>query len=169
MPLSYAELEQFYEGLVARARRRGIACAITSGMACVAFGVAQATQDCDLLCAPEAAGKFLDLLERSQSAGPTAQLSRPSYPATGCTLAARRLDQPLRLGCRGRGGVSRHLRSRAAGQFTVGGGTPGFLRRPEYGGGDEAHQPGKRLAVRDGAGGANVGGAGCTRLAAHLR
>src|ERR1035437_5780332 len=42
MPLSYAELEQFYEGLVARARRRGIVCAITSGMACVAYGVAQA-------------------------------------------------------------------------------------------------------------------------------
>ena len=38
MPLSYAELEKFYEGLVARARRQGISCAITSGMACVAFG-----------------------------------------------------------------------------------------------------------------------------------
>jgi hypothetical protein len=49
MPLSYAELEQFYEGLVVRARGRGISCAITSGMACVAYGVAQATQDCDLL------------------------------------------------------------------------------------------------------------------------
>jgi cysteine synthase len=49
MPLSYAELEQFYEGLVARARRRGIVCGITSGMACVAYGVTQATQDCDLL------------------------------------------------------------------------------------------------------------------------
>jgi hypothetical protein len=62
MPLSYAELEQFYESLVARARRRGIVCAITSGMACVALGVAQATKDCDLLCAPDAAGKLLDLL-----------------------------------------------------------------------------------------------------------
>jgi hypothetical protein len=62
MPLSYAELEQFYEGLVTRARQRGITCAITSGMACVAFGVAQATKDCDLLCAPDAAGKFLALL-----------------------------------------------------------------------------------------------------------
>jgi hypothetical protein len=51
MPLGYAELEQFYEGLVARARRRGIPWAITSGMACVAFGVAQATKDCELLCA----------------------------------------------------------------------------------------------------------------------
>ncbi len=63
MGLTYAELEQFYEGLVARARDRGIACAITSGMACVAFGVAQTTQDCDLLCAPEAAEEFLGLLE----------------------------------------------------------------------------------------------------------
>ena len=53
MPLSYAELEQFYGGFVARARRQGIACAITSGMACVAYGVAQATQDCDLLEPPE--------------------------------------------------------------------------------------------------------------------
>jgi hypothetical protein len=39
MPFSYAELEQFYERLVTRARSRGIACAITSGMVCVAYGV----------------------------------------------------------------------------------------------------------------------------------
>ena len=69
MPLSYAELEQFYEGLVTRARRQGIACAITSGMACVAYGVAQATQDCDLLCAPDAAGKLLDLLAEASLHG----------------------------------------------------------------------------------------------------
>ena len=69
MPLSYAELEEFYEGLVTRARRRGIACAITSGMACVAFGVAEATKDCDLLCAPEGAGKFLGLLEEASLRG----------------------------------------------------------------------------------------------------
>ena len=74
MPLRYAELERFYEGLVRRARRRGIPCAITSGMACVAFGVAQATKDCDLLCAPAAAGKFLDLLGEARLRG-----QRPSY------------------------------------------------------------------------------------------
>ena len=74
MPLSYAELERFYEDLVRRARRRGIPCAITSGMACVAFGVAQATKDCDLLCAPAAAGKFLDLLGEARLRG-----QRPSY------------------------------------------------------------------------------------------
>jgi hypothetical protein len=62
MPLSYAELERFYEGLVSRARSQGIMCAITSGMACVAFGVAPATQDCDLLCTPEAAARFFTLL-----------------------------------------------------------------------------------------------------------
>ena len=34
MPLSYAELERFYESLVARARRRGIACGINMPSAC---------------------------------------------------------------------------------------------------------------------------------------
>ncbi len=62
MPLSYVELERFYEGLVARARGRGVACAITSGMACVNFGVSEATQDCDLLCSPDSAGRLLSLL-----------------------------------------------------------------------------------------------------------
>jgi len=62
MPFSYAELEKFYEGMVRRARSRGIPCAITSGMACVAFGVSGATKDCDLLCAPDWAGELLDLL-----------------------------------------------------------------------------------------------------------
>jgi hypothetical protein len=30
--LSFAELERFYQGLVTKARRRGVTCAITSGM-----------------------------------------------------------------------------------------------------------------------------------------
>ena len=70
MPLNCAELEKFYEGLVVRARHRGISCAITSsGMARVAFGAAQATKDCDLLCEPEGAGKFLGLLEEASLRG----------------------------------------------------------------------------------------------------
>ena len=69
MPFSYAELEQFYEGLVARARSRGIACAITSGMACVAFGVSETTKDCDLLCTPQSAGKLLELLGKAALGG----------------------------------------------------------------------------------------------------
>lgn len=62
MPLHYAELEQFYEGLVLKLRERGVTCAITSGMACVHYGVAQTTKDCDTLCRPEMAGRFLQLL-----------------------------------------------------------------------------------------------------------
>jgi hypothetical protein len=62
MSLNFAELERFYQGLVIKARARGISCAITSGMACVEFGVAETTKDCDLLCTPEAARKLLDLL-----------------------------------------------------------------------------------------------------------
>ncbi|PWU10476.1 MAG: hypothetical protein C5B50_25585 [Verrucomicrobia bacterium] len=69
MPLSYAQLERFYERLVTKARDGGIPCAITSGMACVAFGVAQTTKDCDLLCAPAAASKLLDLLSRTSLMG----------------------------------------------------------------------------------------------------
>jgi hypothetical protein len=40
MRLSFAELERFYEGLVTKARGQGITCAITSGMACVEYGIA---------------------------------------------------------------------------------------------------------------------------------
>src|SRR5271169_1608893 len=69
MPFDYAELERFYENLVTRARSRGIACAITRGMACVAFGVSEATKDCDLLCAPDSAGKLLGLLVETTLGG----------------------------------------------------------------------------------------------------
>jgi len=69
MPLSYAELEQFYEGLVTRARAGGITCAIASGMACAAFGVSEATKDCDLLCTPDSASELLDLLGKATLGG----------------------------------------------------------------------------------------------------
>lgn len=62
MPLGFAELERFYQDLVVQARERGVVCAITSGMACVTFGVAATTKDCDLLCAPGAARKLFGLL-----------------------------------------------------------------------------------------------------------
>lgn len=66
---SYAELEQFYEGLVVKLRERGVVCAITSGMACVSYGVAQTTKDCDILCQPETAGRFFDLLRETEFKG----------------------------------------------------------------------------------------------------
>ena len=62
MQLGFAELERFYQSLVTKARGCGVKCAITSGMACVEFGVAETTKDCDLLCSPATARKLLDLL-----------------------------------------------------------------------------------------------------------
>ncbi len=59
------EIIEFYLELVRRAQARGIRCAITSGMACVAFEVADSTKDCDLLCDPEMADKFVALLSES--------------------------------------------------------------------------------------------------------
>ncbi|MBI4606119.1 MAG: hypothetical protein HY721_29485 [Planctomycetes bacterium] len=72
--MTYAELERFFEGLMARLRQRGVTCAITSGMACVHFGVAATTKDCDALCEPEAAERFLSLLSETRLQG-----SLPSY------------------------------------------------------------------------------------------
>ncbi len=59
------EIIEFYLDLVSRAQARGIRCAITNGMACVAFEVAEATKDCDLLCDPEMTDQFIALLAES--------------------------------------------------------------------------------------------------------
>jgi hypothetical protein len=60
--MTYAEIESFFTGLVGEAQSRGITCAITSGMACVHFGVGTTTKDCDVLCAAESAERFLALI-----------------------------------------------------------------------------------------------------------
>lgn len=65
--MDHYEIIEFYLGLVRRAQARGIRCAITSGMACVAFEVAEATKDCDLLCDPDAADPFLQLLAETSA------------------------------------------------------------------------------------------------------
>ena len=57
--ISQDEMEQFFEGLVATLQAEGVVCAITSGMACVEFGVAGATKDCDMLCTADSAEAFL--------------------------------------------------------------------------------------------------------------
>ncbi len=41
-----SELHLFYEDLVRKLRDRGVVCAITSGLACVHYGIAETTQDC---------------------------------------------------------------------------------------------------------------------------
>jgi hypothetical protein len=64
-----AELHIFYEDLVATLRDRGVVCAITSGLACVHYGLAETTKDCDLLCHPNAFGKLLGLLGETKVQG----------------------------------------------------------------------------------------------------
>jgi hypothetical protein len=56
-------LDDFYEQLVRDLKALGVACAITSGRACVEFGVATSTEDCDILCSPDGAGSLLELLK----------------------------------------------------------------------------------------------------------
>jgi hypothetical protein len=60
--IEYKDASQFFEHIVATMQARGVVCAITSGMACVALGLAHSTKDCDVLCSPEAAGMFLEVL-----------------------------------------------------------------------------------------------------------
>lgn len=67
--IPYAELEKFFCDLVATAQGRGIPCAITSGMACVHFGVAATTKDCDVLCHVEKSDEFRELISETELRG----------------------------------------------------------------------------------------------------
>lgn len=60
--ISQTELDRFYEDLVSTVRANGGVCAITSGMACVEYGVAQSTKDCDVLCTAESLQGLFDVL-----------------------------------------------------------------------------------------------------------
>ncbi len=65
----YSELDAFFTGLVATAQSRGITCAITSGMACVHFGVAATTKDCDVLCTADKSDDFRALIAETSLRG----------------------------------------------------------------------------------------------------
>jgi hypothetical protein len=67
--VSDSELHLFFEDLVRELRARGVLCAITSGLACVHYGVAETTKDCDLLCHPESFQTLLDLLSETNISG----------------------------------------------------------------------------------------------------
>ncbi len=59
------ELHPFFEDLVEKLRSKGVVCGITSGLACVHYGVAETTQDCDLLCHPGSFENLLGILEET--------------------------------------------------------------------------------------------------------
>jgi hypothetical protein len=63
------ELHLFYENLVGELRERGVVCGITSGLACVHYGIAESTKDCDLLCHPGSFGELLSLLSQTPISG----------------------------------------------------------------------------------------------------
>jgi hypothetical protein len=67
--VALASLEAFYLELVRLARSQSISCAVTSGMACVALGIAPATSDCDLLLRSSDCSSFLDLIAGQQFRG----------------------------------------------------------------------------------------------------
>jgi len=63
------ELHLFFEDFVSELRNRGVVCAITSGLACVHYGVAETTKDCDLLCHPSSFGTLLNFLDETKISG----------------------------------------------------------------------------------------------------
>ena len=63
------ELHLFFEDLVRELRARGLVCAITSGLACVHYGVAETTKDCDLLCHTNSFQALIDLLVETTISG----------------------------------------------------------------------------------------------------
>jgi len=60
------QLYLFYEDLVRTLRDRGVVCAITSGLACVHYGIAETTKDCDLLCHGASFETLLELLSETR-------------------------------------------------------------------------------------------------------
>ena len=87
--MTYAELELFYHDILARVRSRGSTCAITSGMACVAYGVAPTTKDCDVLCRPDDADAFRAVVFETKLAGSPPSyrgISRPRWTRAGCAV-----------------------------------------------------------------------------------
>lgn len=67
--MNQAELENFYLDFVGSLRSRGVLCGITSGLACVHFGIAETTKDCDLLCHDHHFNTLLDELSQTNVGG----------------------------------------------------------------------------------------------------
>lgn len=68
-----SELHSYFENFVRTLRSRGVVCAITSDLACVHYGVAETTKDCDLLCHPGSFDILLDLLTETKISGQPCQ------------------------------------------------------------------------------------------------
>lgn len=67
------ELHEYFENMVRTLRAKGVLCAITSGLACVHYGIAESTQDCDLLCHTSSFPVLLDYLSETAIDGQPCQ------------------------------------------------------------------------------------------------
>ena len=115
--MTYVEIESFFTGLIATAQARGI----TSGMACVHYGVAATTKDCDVLCACASADQFLDLIDETPVRGLRAtyrgHLSPPldaRWLRAGCAAAGPRTSHGRcrRMKSTSKSSASRRARAR---------------------------------------------------------
>ena len=65
--------EWLYDEILVELKRIGIPCAITGGLACVEFNIADHTEDCDLICSPKHAGQLLNVLRQKPYEGARCQ------------------------------------------------------------------------------------------------
>jgi hypothetical protein len=80
-------LDAFYAAISRRLRRQGVPCAITGGLACVEFGVADHTEDCDLICPAAHAGTLLKVLQSSPYGKAACHYRKTSPPLAARWLA----------------------------------------------------------------------------------
>ena len=72
--------EELYSSIIAQVKGQGVVVAITGGLACVQFGVAHYTEDCDLICRPADAQRLFDLLCKTGFKGTACQYRSLSAP-----------------------------------------------------------------------------------------
>ena len=80
MRTSRPNIDEFYASISAGLLRQEVPCAITGGLACVEFGVAQHTEDCDLICPPAHAETLLEVLRASPFGAVPCQYRKTSPP-----------------------------------------------------------------------------------------
>ena len=87
MRIPWPDIDEFYASLSSELQRRQVPCAITGGLACVEFGVAEHTEDCDLICPPGHAETLLKVLQTSPFGVNCCQYRQTSPPLDARWLA----------------------------------------------------------------------------------
>jgi hypothetical protein len=85
--ISDSGLDDFYTSIVGELRDAGVPCAITGGLACVEYGVAEHTEDCDLICALTRAKTVIERLQFAVYRGTVCRYRKSSPPLDSRWLA----------------------------------------------------------------------------------